>query len=329
MKRLRQLVYSELPQNSPSRLKLESRLSELTGTRSKNNFSGPVWARRKLGWAGHGGEKLRVCLGLGEAAQQKFHGFHRRERTQNLAQHPDAIQLIRREEQFVFTCAGAIDIDGGEHALVDQAAVEIDFHVAGTFELFEDDVVHAAAGIDQRGSDDGERATLFDVSRGSEKAARALQSISVDTTGKNFTGRRRNGVVSAAETGERVEQNHNVALVFHQPLGFFEDHLRDLNVALGRLVEGGADDFALHCALHIGNFFWALVDEKNNQRDVGMIGGDGIGDGLQHHGFTGSRGSDNQSALAFADGAKHVEHATRKIFLGGLQADTFLGIERC
>ena len=59
-----------------------------------------------------------------------------------------------------------------------------------------------------------------------------------------------------------------------------------------------------------------------------MIGGDGIRDGLQHHRFAGTRRGDDQSALAFADGAKHVENASGEIFFGGLETDAFLRIER-
>jgi hypothetical protein len=38
----------------------------------------------------------------------------------------------------------------------------------------ENHFVHAAAGIDQRGRDDGERAALLDVARGAEEAFRPL-----------------------------------------------------------------------------------------------------------------------------------------------------------
>ncbi len=167
---------------------LHARISSFRFNRkaTKEHLSRILSARRNLGRAGHGGKKLRVCLGLGEAAQQKFHGFHGRERAQDLSQYPDAIQLVRRQEQFVFAGSGAVDIDGGEHALVDQAAVEIDFHITRSLKFFDNDVVHAAAGIDKGCGDDGKRATLFDVLRGGEKAARALQSVSVNTAGKNF-----------------------------------------------------------------------------------------------------------------------------------------------
>ena len=71
-----------------------------------------------------------------------------------------------------------------------------------------------------------------------------------------------------------------------------------------------------------------LVDQQHDQRDFRMIGGDGIGDGLQHHRFAGARRRDDQAALAFADGAEHVEHAPGEIFLGRFQANALLRVER-
>jgi len=75
-------------------------------------------------------------------------------------------------------------------------------------------------------------------------------------------------------------------------------------VALRRLVKRRADHFALDGALHVRHFFRALVDEQHDQRDLGMIGGDGIGHGLQHHGLSGSRRGVDQAALALADRTK-------------------------
>ena len=117
------------------------------------------------------------------------------------------------------------------------------------------------------------------------------------------------GIIGAAETGKRIEQDHDVALVFDEALGLFENHFSDLNVALGRLIEGGVDDFAFDGALHVRDFFRTLVDEQDDQGDFGVVGGYRVGDRLQHHGLAGTRWRDDQSALAFADGAEHIEDA--------------------
>ena len=88
-------------------------------------------------------------------------------------------------QQLFLARARALNVDGREDALVDQLAVEDDFHVAGALELFEDHVVHAGAGIDQRGGDDGERAAFFDVAGRAEEAlgrCRALESTPPEST---------------------------------------------------------------------------------------------------------------------------------------------------
>ena len=76
----------------------------------------------------------------------------------------------------------------GEDALVRELAVEDDFRVAGALELFEDHFVHAAAGIDQRGRDDGQRAALLDVARRAEEALGPLQRVGIDAAGQHLAG---------------------------------------------------------------------------------------------------------------------------------------------
>src|SRR6266404_1519586 len=85
-----------------------------------------------------------------------------------------------------------------------------------------------------------------------------LQSVGVNTTGEHLAGRRRHRVVSARQARDGIEQHNDIALVLDQPLGFFQNHFRNLNVALRRFVKRRADHFALHRALHVRDFFRAL-----------------------------------------------------------------------
>src|SRR5437870_9434093 len=102
-----------------------------------------------LGRRGHRTQKFHVGLRFRQPADQQLHGLDRREWAQDLAQHPHAAQLIWWQKEFVLTRARALNVDSRKNALIGKSPVEIDFHVAGALELFEDDVVHAAAGIDQ------------------------------------------------------------------------------------------------------------------------------------------------------------------------------------
>src|SRR5262249_53504021 len=155
-------------------------------------------------WRGHRRQKFRVRLALLQAAEQKLHRFDGREWAQHFSQNPNAAQFIGREKQFVLTRTGALNIDCGEDTLIGQSAVKIDFHVAGAFELFEDDTFHAAAGVDKRRRDDCERAAFFDVSSRRKEATRALQSVGVNTARKNLAGWWGNRVVGASKTRDRV-----------------------------------------------------------------------------------------------------------------------------
>ena len=60
------------------------------------------------------------------------------------------------QEQFLAAGAAAIELDRREHAFFVEAAVQVDFAVAGALELFEDHFVHPAAGVDQSRRDDGQ-----------------------------------------------------------------------------------------------------------------------------------------------------------------------------
>ena len=156
-------------------------------------------------------------------------------------------------------------------ALFSDATIKVAFHVAGAFEFLVDHIVHARTGLDQRGGDDGQRAAFFNVTRGTEETLRLLQGIGVHTTGQHLARRRNHGVVGARQTGDRVEQDHHVFFMFNQALGLFDDHLGDLHVACGRLVEGRGDDFAAHRARHLGHFFRALVDQQHDQVALGVV----------------------------------------------------------
>src|SRR5262249_7658666 len=102
-----------------------------------------------------------------------------RERIQNLSQNPDSVQFILGNEQLFLPGSGTVDIDRGEHAFVDEFAIEADFHVAGAFEFFKDDVIHAASGIDQRCRDNRQAAALFNVTGSTEEALWTLKGVGV------------------------------------------------------------------------------------------------------------------------------------------------------
>src|SRR6185437_13569018 len=157
------------------------------------------------------------------------------------------------------------------------------------------------------------------ILRAAPEAFGSLQCIGVHAAGEHLARRRNNGVVSAGQTRDGIKQNHHVAFVFDQALGFFNHHLRHLYVAGCRLVKGRRDHLAFHRALHVRNFFRTLVNQQNDEHDFRMIGGDGVGDVLQDHGLAGPRRRNDQAALAFADGREQVHHARGEVVTHGLK----------
>ena len=123
------------------------------------------------------------------------------------------LQFVRVIKQFLLARAGTLDVDRGENAAIHQRAVQMHLHVAGALELFKNDFIHAAAGVHQRGGDDGQRPAFLDVARRAEKPFRLVQRVGVHAAGKNFARVRLDGVVGAGQARDGIEQDHHVALV--------------------------------------------------------------------------------------------------------------------
>jgi hypothetical protein len=94
----------------------------------------------------------------------------------------------RRVPELLTSTAGKIRRFG-------ELTVELELHVAGALELLEDHLVHPRAGLDQRGREDGERATVLDVAGGAEELLRRVERGGVDTTGQDAAARRGREVV--------------------------------------------------------------------------------------------------------------------------------------
>eukprot|EP00042_Codosiga_hollandica_P060670 m.921627 g.921627 ORF g.921627 m.921627 type:complete len:413 (+) comp87512_c0_seq1:117-1355(+) len=229
---------------------------------------------------------------------------------EELPQDPALLQDLRLEQQLFTARAGLVDQQRRVDALLGHAAVQVDFAVAGALELFVDHFVHLGAGVDQRGTDDGQRAAFLDVARRAEEALGALQRVGVHTTGQHLAGAGQHVVVGTGQAGDRVQQDDHVLLQLDQALGALDDHLGHLHVAGGGLVEGGADDLTAHGADHFRHFLGALVDEQHDEVAVRMVGHQRVRQALHHLGLARLGLRHDQRALAFADGRHQVDDAT-------------------
>ncbi len=235
---------------------------------------------------------------------------------QQLAQDPHALQLVVSRQQLFAAGAGTVDVDGREDTLFSNLAVQGQLHVTGTLELFVDHFIHLRAGFNQRGSDDGQRAAFFDVTRSTEETLWLLKSVCIDTTGQHLAGARDDGVVSTCQTGNGVKQNDHILFVLDQALGFFDDHFGHLHVAGRWFVERRRDHFAAHGALHLGHFLWTLIDQQHDQMHFRVVARDVGGDVLQHDGLARFWRSDDQATLALADRGAQVDDTAGEVFGG-------------
>src|ERR1700730_10269240 len=304
-------------------------------TTSRRDYGGAVQeddAERLRRASGvHRLEEVGVALGIAQLVEQEIDGIHGTHGIEDAAQDVHLLELIRRDQELLLARAGTGDVHRRESPLVRDLAVENDFRIAGALELLEDHLVHAAAGIDQGGGDDGERAALLDVARRAEEPLGPLQRVSVHAAGQHLARRGHHGVVGAPQPRDRIQQDDDVAAVLDETLGLLDDHLCDLNVPRCRLVEGGGYHFAFDRALHVGDFLGPLIDEQNNQVALRVVGRDRVRDILQQHGLACARRRYDQRTLPLADRGDNVDDAGREILLARilmLHAQPLLRIER-
>ena len=131
----------------------------------------------------HAHQEFIVVFGFFQTVFYEVHCFYRVHIGKILAENPHAIQRLLVLQQVIATSAGSNDIDSREDALVGQVAVELQFHITSTFELFKDHFVHFGTGVDQCGSDDSQRTAVFDVTGSTEETFGLMQGICIHTTG--------------------------------------------------------------------------------------------------------------------------------------------------
>ena len=196
------------------------------------------------------GSRIAVC---GEAAE-------------HAAELPHHLQLLAVEQQLLVTGARRVDVDRRVDPPLGEPAVEPQLHVAGALELLEDRLVHPAVGLHQRRRQDRQRSALLDVAGGTEELLRRVQRSSVDATGEDPSARRGGEVVGTTQTSDAVEDDDDVLALFDEALGLLDRQLGDVGVLVARPVERRGDDLAaLDVAAHVGDLFWPLVDEQDDE----------------------------------------------------------------
>jgi hypothetical protein len=128
----------------------------------------------------HGIEKITITLGGMHLLEKKLHAFPRIHGLKDFSQKPDSIQVVGIEKELFLARSRPLNVDRGEDPPVNEASIEMDFHVTCSFELLENHFVHSAACVDERRGNDGQASTFLDVARGTEEPFGALQRIGVN-----------------------------------------------------------------------------------------------------------------------------------------------------
>ena len=232
------------------------------------------------------------------------------------------------KQQIFPSGAGTVEVDCGEDAAFGKFAVEMDFHIARTLEFFVNDVVHARAGINERGGDYGERTAVFYISRTAEEPLGGVERAGVDTAGKRSARGRNGKVIGACKTGERIHYYNYVLAQLHVALGALYQKFRRLAVVFGHFVKRGINDFAANGTLHIRNFFGTFVHKEHEKHYVGIIIGDCTRYFFEERGFTRFGRGHYHSPLPLTDRRYQVDTADCEIVARALafELEAFVGI---
>jgi len=240
----------------------------------------------------------------------------------------DLVHVLGREEQLFATRSGEEDVDRGVDALVADLAVENELHVAGTLELLEDEVIHAAVGLDQGGGHDGEGAGLLGVAGCGEEFARDLHGAGVHAAAHGAASAALCVVEGTADTGQGVHEDEDVLPLLDQALGTVDGDLGDAGVAAEIAVVRAGVEFGLRDgAADFRNLFGTLVDQQDDEFHLGVVLHDGIGDVLKEGGLAGAGRRHDESALALADWRHEIDDAGGEALGDGLELDALVGTD--
>src|SRR5229473_3579689 len=133
-------------------------------------------------------EELVVVGVARQSLDQSLHRLDRFCREEHLPQFLYLLVLPRGEELLLFPGARLGDVDRRVDALFGEKSIEGDFGIAGPLELLEDHLVHPAAGVDQGGSNDRQRAGLLGRAGRAEDPLRTLEGARVYAAGQGSSG---------------------------------------------------------------------------------------------------------------------------------------------
>ena len=79
--------------------------------------------------------------------------------------------------------------------------------------------------------------------------------------------------------------------------------------------------------MHVRDLLRSLVNKQDDEVHFRVVGGDAVGDILENHRLSGTRGGDNQATLPHADGRDEVDDPRGHVLIASFQLETLLRIE--
>ena len=142
-----------------------------------------------------------------------------------------------------------------------ESPIQVQLHVAGSFEFLENDIVHPALGFNQGRRQDRQAASFLTVSCGSEETLRLKQSLGLNAAGHDppFAGLKR--IITACQPGNAVQKDHDILPEFDQTPCPFAHQFGHLDVACRAFIECGTEYFAIQALPEVRHLFRTFVHQ--------------------------------------------------------------------
>src|SRR5690554_3212723 len=186
----------------------------------------------------HRNQELFVVSSAFDSFVDLVHSFNGVHICKKLTHNPHPLQCFFVKQQVITTRTRRSKVNSREDAFICNFSIQLQFHISGSFKLFEDYFVHLRAGIRKCGSYNTERTTVFDITGSSKKAFWLLKCIGINTSRKYFSRSRLNGIISTSQTGNRVQKDYHIMTTFNQSFCFFQNDIGYFHVSVCWFVKG-------------------------------------------------------------------------------------------
>ena len=131
-------------------------------------------------------------------------------------------------------------------------------------------------------------------------------------------------VVGAGQSGDAIQQDHDILAALYEPLRSLERHLRNAGMILDRLVERGGDNLSVHRALHVGHFLGTLANQRDQQMNIIVIGSNTISDVLEQNRLAGLWRRNDEPTLAATNWCNQIDEPRGEILGIGFECDALV-----